>query len=119
MAYKLFIGSLSWNTDDAALQAAFAPFGTVVSATVVKDRNSGRSKGFGFVEFEDETEGKAAEAAMNGKELDGREIVVNEARPREDHPRRDFGGNGGGDRGGYHGGNGGGGDRGSFRKKSW
>ena len=106
MAYKLFIGSLSWNTDDAGLQAAFAPFGTVVSATVVKDRNSGRSKGFGFVEFENEAEGKAAETAMNGKELDGREIVVNEARPREDRPRRDFGGNGNS-------------DRGSFRKKTW
>lgn len=113
MAYKLFIGSLSWNTDDAALEAAFAPYGKLVSATVIKDRDSGRSKGFGFVEFEDETEGKAAEAAMNGKELDGREIVVNEARPREDRPRRDGGG------GGYRGGNGGGGDRGSFRKRSW
>jgi RNA recognition motif-containing protein len=107
MAYKLFIGSLSWNTDDAALQAAFAPFGTVVSATVVKDRDSGRSKGFGFVEYETEDEGKAAVDGMNGKELDGREIVVNEARPREERPRRDFGGGGGG------------GDRGSFRKKSW
>ena len=113
MAYKLFIGSLAWATDDASLEAAFAPFGTVVSATVVKDRDSGRSKGFGFVEFADDAEGKAAEAAMNGKDLDGREIVVNEARPREDKPRRDFGGNGGG---GYRGGD----DRGgsSFRKKS-
>jgi cold-inducible RNA-binding protein len=113
MAFKLFIGSLSWNTDDAALEAAFAPYGKVASATVVKDRDSGRSKGFGFVEFEDEAEGKKALAEMNGKELDGREIVVNEARPREERPRRDY--NGGG--GGYHGG--GGGDRGSFRKKSW
>jgi RNA recognition motif-containing protein len=101
MAYKLFIGSLSWNTDDAALEAAFAPFGKVVSATVVKDRDSGRSKGFGFVEYEEEAEGKAAEAGMNGKELDGRAIVVNEARPREDRPRQDYGG---------------GGDRGSFRR---
>lgn len=113
MAYKLFIGSLAWATDDDSLQAAFAPFGTVVSATVVKDRDSGRSKGFGFVEFADDAEGKAAEAAMNGKELDGREIVVNEARPREDKPRRDYGGGGGG--GGSYGGN----DNGSFRKKSW
>lgn len=107
MAYKLFIGSLSWNTDDAALQTAFAEFGNVVSATVVKDRESGRSKGFGFVEFDSEDEGKAAVKAMNGKELDGREIVVNEARPREERPRRDFGG---GDKGG---------NRNSFRKKSW
>lgn len=114
MAYKLFIGSLAWATDDDSLQAAFAPFGTVVSATVVKDRDSGRSKGFGFVEFADDAEGKAAEAAMNGKELDGREIVVNEARPREDKPRRDYGGGGNG--GGYRGGSS---DNGSFRKKSW
>lgn len=109
MAYKLFIGSLSWNTDDAALEAAFAEYGKVVSATVVKDRDSGRSKGFGFVEFENDEEGKAAEAALNGKELDGREIVVNEAKPKEDRPRRDYGGGGG---------NGGGGNS-SFRKKSW
>jgi RNA recognition motif-containing protein len=117
MAYKLFVGSLAWATDDDSLQAAFAPFGTVVSATVVKDRDSGRSKGFGFVEFADDAEGKAAEAGMNGKDLDGREIVVNEARPREERPRRDFGGNsgGGGGGGGYRGGD----DRGSFRKKSW
>ena len=110
MAYKLFIGSLAWATDDDSLMAAFAPFGTVVSATVVKDRDSGRSKGFGFVEFADEAEGKAAEAAMNGKELDGRAIVVNEARPREDKPRRDYGAGGGG-----YSNN----DNGSFRKKSW
>jgi len=93
MAYKLFIGSLAWATDDASLEAAFAPYGKIVSATVVKDRESGRSKGFGFVEFENEDEGKAAESAMNGKDLDGRAIVVNEARPREDRPSRDFGGN--------------------------
>jgi cold-inducible RNA-binding protein len=108
MAYKLFVGSLSWNTDDKALQDAFAQFGNVASATVIKDRESGRSKGFGFVEFETEDEGKAAIKEMNGKELDGREITVNEARPREERPRRDFGGNGQG-----------GGNRDSFRKKSW
>jgi len=117
MAYKLFVGSLAWATDDDSLQAAFAPFGTVVSATVVKDRDSGRSKGFGFVEFADDAEGKAAEAGMNGKDLDGREIVVNEARPREERPRRDYGGNGGGgsNGGGYRGGS----NDSSFRKKSW
>ena len=97
MAYKLFIGSLAWTTDDAGLEAAFAPYGKIVSATVVKDRDSGRSKGFGFVEFEEDADGKAAIDAMNGKDLDGRAIVVNEARPREDRPRRDFGG----DRGSY------------------
>lgn len=108
MAYKLFIGSLAWGTDDNSLEEAFAPFGKVISATVVKDRDTGRSKGFGFVEFENDEEGKAAEAGMNGKELDGREIIVNEARPKEDRPRRDFGGN-----------RSSGGGSGSFRQKSW
>lgn len=86
MSYKLFVGSLAWATDDAGLEAAFAPYGKVASATVIKDRDSGRSKGFGFVEFETEEEGKAAIDAMNGKELDGRNIVVNQARPREERP---------------------------------
>jgi len=103
MSYKLFIGSLSWGVDDAMLEEAFKPYGKIASATVVKDRDSGRSKGFGFVEFEDDTEGKAALDAMNGKELDGRAIAVSEARPREERPRRDFGDNNGG----------------SFRQKSW
>lgn len=120
MAYKLFVGSLAWATDDASLLAAFSEFGTVTSATVVKDRDSGRSKGFGFVEFENDEEGKAAEAGMNGKELDGREIVVNEARPREDKPKRDYGGSrSGGNSGGYRGGSGGRDNGGSFRKSSW
>lgn len=114
MAYKLFVGSLAWATDDNSLQAAFSPFGTIVSASVVKDRDSGRSKGFGFVEFENEEEGKAAEAAMNGKDLDGRTIVVNEARPREDKPRRDYGGGNGGNNNYRRNG-----DSGSFRTKSW
>ena len=87
MSYKLFIGSLSWGVDDVALEEAFKPFGKIVNATVVKDRDSGRSKGFGFVEFEDQAEGKAAIDAMNGKELDGRAIAVSEARPKEDRPR--------------------------------
>lgn len=116
MAFKLFVGSLSWGTDDDGLQAAFAPFGTVLSATVIKDRESGRSKGFGFVEYETAEEGKAAIDALNNSELDGRTIVVNEARPKEDRPRG--GGGNGGNRGGYGGGNhqnGGG----SFRTSSW
>ncbi len=113
MAFKLFVGSLSWGTDDDALQAAFAPFGTVVSASVIKDRESGRSKGFGFVEYETPEEGKAAIDALNNSELDGRTIVVNEARPKEDRPRN----GGGGSRGGYGGGNRSGG--GSFRTSSW
>ena len=91
MAYKLFIGSLAWATDDSSLEAAFAPFGKVVSATVVKDRETGRSKGFGFVEFENDDEGKAAEKALNGSDMGGRSITVNEARPKEDRPRREYG----------------------------
>ena len=100
MAYKLFVGGLSFNTSDDTLQAGFAQYGTIVSATVVKDRETGRSKGFGFVEFETEEQGKAAIAALDAKEFDGRTISVSEARPREDRPRRDFGGNshGGGNR---------------------
>lgn len=113
MAFKLFVGSLSWGTDDDGLQAAFAPYGTVVSASVIKDRDSGRSKGFGFVEYETAEEGKAAIDALNNSELDGRTIVVNEARPKEDRPRN----GGGGSRGGYSGGSRSGG--GSFRTSSW
>ena len=116
MAFKLFVGSLAWGTDDDGLQAAFAPYGTVVSASVIKDRESGRSKGFGFVEYETPEEGKAAIEALNNSELDGRTIVVNEARPKEDRPRS----GGGGSRGGYGGGGGGRqGGGGSFRTSSW
>jgi RNA recognition motif-containing protein len=117
MAFKLFVGSLAWGTDDDGLQAAFAPYGTVVSASVIKDRESGRSKGFGFVEYETPEEGKAAIDALNNSELDGRTIVVNEARPKEDRPRT--GGSNGGSRGGYGGGNGRQSGGGSFRTSSW
>lgn len=98
--YKLFVGGLPFATTDDELSAAFAEFGTVASAKVITDRDTGRSKGFGFVEFENDEEGKKAEAAMNGKEIGGRAVTVNEARPREERPRRDFGGggNGGGQR---------------------
>lgn len=94
--YKLFVGGLPFATTDEELQAAFAAHGTVASAVVVKDRETGRSKGFGFVEFENDDEGKAAEAALNGSDMGGRSITVNQARPKEDRPRRDF--NGGGNR---------------------
>lgn len=104
MSYKLFIGSLSWGVDDVALEEAFKPFGKIVNATVVKDRDNGRSKGFGFVEFEDQSEGKAAIDAMNGKELDGRTIAVSEARPKVDRPHYDSNKRP---------------DTGSFRQKSW
>ena len=99
---KLFVGSLAWATTDAGLEEFFAQFGTVASAKVVTDRATDRSRGFGFVEFEDDAEADKAIAEGNGKDLDGREITVNEAKPREDKPRRDDGGN-----------------RGSFRQKSW
>lgn len=82
--YKVFVGGLPFATTDDELQELFAAHGTVASATVVKDRDSGRSKGFGFVEFENDDEGKAAEKALNGSELGGRTISVAEARPRED-----------------------------------
>jgi cold-inducible RNA-binding protein len=96
--YKLFVGGLPFSTTDEELQQLFAAHGAVASATVIKDRDTGRSKGFGFVEFESDEEGKAAEKALNGSDLGGRSITVNEARPREERPRRDFGGNGGGNR---------------------
>lgn len=110
MSQNLFIGSLAYATTDDSLKAFFETIGEVVSARVVTDRDSGRSKGFGFVEFADEANNQKAVDELNGKELDGRAINVNLARPKEDRPRRDFNG-GGNDRGG----NGGG----SFRQRSW
>ena len=82
--YKLFVGGLPFSTTDDELKEAFAAHGTVASAVVIRDRDSGRSKGFGFVEYESDEEGKAAEAAMNGKDLGGRSISVAQARPREE-----------------------------------
>jgi len=80
---KLFVGSLPWAVNDDGLKQAFSAYGKVVSATVVVDRRSGRSKGFGFVEMENDSEAKAAIEALNGSELNGRNIVVNEAKPKE------------------------------------
>lgn len=80
--YKLFVGGLPFSTTDDELQQLFAGHGTVASAVVIKDRETGRSKGFGFVEFENDDEGKAAEKALNGSEVGGRSITVNQARPR-------------------------------------
>lgn len=85
--YKLFVGGLPFSTTDDELNQLFAAHGKVASANVVRDRESGRSKGFGFVEFENEDEGKAAEKALNGTEVGGRTISVAEARPKEDRPR--------------------------------
>jgi cold-inducible RNA-binding protein len=82
--YKLFVGGLPFSTTDDELKELFAAHGTVASATVVKDRDSGRSKGFGFVEYENDDEGKAAEQALNGSDLGGRTISVAQARPKEE-----------------------------------
>lgn len=92
---KLFVGSLPFTTTDDELQQLFAQHGTVDSAKVLTDRETGRSRGFGFVEMSNDTEAKAAIDALNNAEVGGRNIVVNEARPREERPRRDFGGGGG------------------------
>lgn len=81
---KLFVGSLPWSIDDAGLAQIFAQAGTVVSAQVVKDRDTGRSRGFGFVEMSTEEEANNAVANLNGTDVEGRKIVVNIARPRED-----------------------------------
>lgn len=80
---KLFVGSLPWAIDDQKLGEMFSQFGQVATATVVKDRNTGRSRGFGFVEMTNDAEADAAIAALNGSDMEGRKIVVNEARPRE------------------------------------
>jgi RNA recognition motif-containing protein len=87
MATNLFVGSLSWNVTDDQLKDFFSAAGTVVSAKVIVDRESNRSKGFGFVEMSSDEEAKKAVDELNGKELDGRAITVNEARPREERPQ--------------------------------
>jgi len=87
MATKLFVGSLSWGVNDDQLKDFFSAAGEVVSAKVITDRDTNRSKGFGFVEMSNDDEAKKAIADLNGKELDGRPIVVNEARAREERPR--------------------------------
>lgn len=89
MANKLFVGSLAWATTDDSLKDFFSGVGTVVSASVIKDRDTNRSKGFGFVEMSTDDEAKNAVKELDGKDLDGRAVVVNEARPREDRPDRD------------------------------
>jgi len=105
MGKKLYVGNLGYGVTDGDLEKMFAAHGTVESAQVIMDRDTGRSKGFGFVEMGSDQEAQAAIAAMHGKESDGRTLTVNEARPKED---RGGGGGGGGGRGGYGGGGGGG-----------
>lgn len=100
MAKKLYVGNLSYGTNDDSLRSLFEQHGAVRSAQVVMDRDTGRSRGFGFVEMENDQEAESAINALNGQEVDGRRLTVNEAKPRE-------GGGGGGGRGGYGGGGGG------------
>jgi RNA recognition motif-containing protein len=113
MGKKLYVGNLSYDVDSSQLQEMFSPHGTVESAQVISDRDTGRSKGFGFVEMSSDDEAQAAIAAMNGQEHGGRALTVNEARPKEN--RAGGGGGGGGGRGGYGGGGGGGGGGGRDR----
>jgi len=128
MGNKLYVGNLAYSVRDESLQQAFSQFGTVQSAKVMMDRDTGRSKGFGFVEMGSDAEAQAAINGMNGQPLEGRAIVVNEARPREERPggftpRGPYGGGGrsgggggygGAGGGGYGGGGGGGGGRGPY-----
>ena len=101
MAKKLYVGSLPYSVTDDKLREHFSQAGTVESAQVIIDRMSGRSKGFGFVEMASDDDAQKAIEMFNGKEMDGRSIVVNEARPMTDRPRRGGFGGGGGGRGGY------------------
>ena len=138
MGKKLYVGNLSYDIDSSELEQLFSPHGQVVSAQIINDRDTGRSKGFGFIEMSNDDEAQAAIAALNGQQHGGRALTVNEARPREDRGGggggggRSFGGGGGGGyggggggrggsggggggRGGYGGGGGGGGGRGGSR----
>ena len=114
MGKKLYVGNLSYEVSSSELEQLFGQHGQVVSAQIINDRDTGRSKGFGFVEMSSDDEAQAAIAALNGQEHGGRALTVNEARPREERSggggggRGGFGGGGGGGRGGYGGGGGGG-----------
>ncbi|TVS15515.1 MAG: RNA-binding protein [Planctomycetaceae bacterium] len=104
MGKKLYVGNLSYSVSSSDLEEMFSSYGTVQSAQVISDRESGRSKGFGFVEMGSDDEAQAAIRAMNGQENDGRPLTVNEARPREDRGGGGRGGRGGGGGGGGYGG---------------
>jgi cold-inducible RNA-binding protein len=108
MGKKLYVGNLTYGVTDSALEQMFAAHGTVVSAQIIMDRDTGRSKGFGFVEMKSDQEAQAAIAALNGKEIEGRALIVNEARPRPEGGRGGGGGGGRDRRGGGGGGFGGG-----------
>ena len=109
MSMKLYVGNLSFQTSSQELEELFAGIGTVESASVVEDRETGRSRGFGFVEMSSQAEGEKAIAELDGQEVSGRQIKVNEAKPREDR----------GGRGGYGGNRGGGGGYGGGRESRW
>jgi RNA recognition motif-containing protein len=109
MGKKLYVGNLSYSVDSSELEQLFAAHGQVVSAQIINDRDTGRSKGFGFVEMASDDEATAAITALNGQQHNGRALTVNEARPREDRGPRGGGGGGGG-----YGGGGGGGGRGGY-----
>jgi hypothetical protein len=109
MGNKLYVGNLPYSVRDSDLEQAFGQFGGVTSAKVMMERDTGRSKGFGFVEMASDAEAQAAINGMNGQPLGGRSVVVNEARPMESRPPRTGGYGGGGGGGGYGGGGGGGG----------
>jgi cold-inducible RNA-binding protein len=122
---NLFVGNLSFQTTDSELQALFEQFGEITRVQIMTDRDTGRSRGFGFVEMANDEDAAKAIEALNGKELGGRALNVNEARPKpEGRGGRGFGGGGGGGRGGYgrddnRGGGGGGGGRGQRREPRW
>ena len=100
MGMKLYVGNLSYEVTSSSLEELFAPYGAVRSAQVIQDRDTGRSKGFGFVELSDDNAARRAISELNEKEVGGRRLTVNEAKPREDRPSG--GGGGGGGRGGYN-----------------
>ncbi len=119
MGKKLYVGNMSYDVDSSQLQEMFSAHGNVTSAEVISDRDTGRSKGFGFVEMSTDEEAQAAISAMNGQEHGGRALTVNEAKPKEKRSGGGGGGGyggggGGGGRGGYGGGGGGGGGRGRY-----
>src|SRR6187455_3321560 len=112
MGKRLYVGNLPYSASDDSLRSLFEQHGSVTSAQVIMDRDTGRSKGFGFVEMGSDQEAQAAISSLNGKEMEGRTLTVNEARPKEDGGGgRGHGGGGGGGRGGYGGGGGGRGGR--------
>ena len=110
---NIYVGNLSWGLNQDELEQLFAEYGPVKSANLIEDRDTGRSKGFGFVEMANTEDGERAIEALNGHEIDGRSLTVNVARPREERPRRDNRGGGGGGGGGGYGG------RNNDRNNNW